>query len=83
MKRLLMAICVIVKGGLAYGDWTLLKGSESKGMQAYLDFDTYHLQAISQRYGNCPSYPTVQEVEGKPYFSSRIQKEYDCAEERI
>jgi len=83
MQRLLVTICLVLAAGPAYGEWTLVVGPESKGMQAYVDFGT------SQRNGNLVTmwqlsdYTTAQEVGGTTYLSAKIEKEYDCAEERF
>jgi hypothetical protein len=80
-QGLLMMLCLAINDGSAYGEWTLV--SESTGMRAYLDVGAADRQGNLVTMWQLTDYPTAQQGGGQAFFSSKMQKEYDCAEQRF
>lgn len=81
IKQPLVVLCLVCYGAPAYGEWTIV--SESTGMHAYLDMGTAHRQGNLVTMWQLLDYPTPQNVGGRTYLSSKVQKEYDCVEQRF
>jgi Surface-adhesin protein E len=83
MKRLLMATCLVLASGTAYGEWELITESRSGGVKVYVDYSTIRQKGNLVKMWNILDYQIPQPERRKAVLSSKAQREYDCAEERI
>lgn len=66
----------------AYGEWVAL-GTTDDGITTYADPGTIRRKGDLVKMSALYDFKTIRTVEGKSYLSYKVQREYDCAEERI
>ena len=81
-RLILVTLLMMLDGGPVYGEWLEVGSSDNAGGYiVYVDPDTM------RRTGNLVTmwvlfdYKTMQKPASLSYLSSRVQKQYDCAEE--
>lgn len=65
-----------------YAEWVTL-GTTDDGMTTYAESGTIRRKGELVEMWALYDFKTVRTVEGKSYLSYKVQREYDCAEERI
>ena len=78
----LLITLLVLSSAPAYAEWVLL-GTTDDGMTTYADPDTIHRKGDLVKMWALYDFKTIRAVEGKSYLSYKVQREYDCAEERI
>ena len=81
-RLILLTLLMMLGGGTVYAEWLEVGSSENAGgYTVYVDADTM------RRTGNLLTmwvlfdYKTMQKPASLSYWSSRVQKQYDCTEE--
>lgn len=86
MKRLVLAMSLLLSNGLAYGDWVQVDRIVMANSIVYVDSSTIHLEGNLVKMWALFDYQTEQHMEGLPVgslvLSSKNHYEYDCAEKR-
>ena len=67
--------------GSASAEWESLDESDSR-TTVYIDPDTMFVKGNLVKIWVLYNYRTVHAVAGEPYFSSKVQEEYDCKQAR-
>lgn len=83
MKRLLLITLLVLSSGPAYGEWMWATGNDPSGITVYADPDTIRRNGDVVKMWALMDFMTIQTVAGNSYLSSKFQKQFDCAEERI
>jgi len=78
----LLITILVLSSAPAYAEWVLL-GTTDDGMTTYADPDTMRRKGDLVKMWALYDFKTIRTVEGKSYLSYMVQREYDCAEERI
>jgi surface-adhesin protein E len=81
MKRLLLAVCLVLNAGPAFGEWELASeiGQRPK---AYIDFSSIRRNGQFAKMWDLFDLETSRSVNGKTFQSSKHHKEYGCIEEQ-
>lgn len=83
MTRLLLITLLLLSSGPAYAEWELLGGNDDIGPTMYVDTDSIRHKEDVVKWWELYDYKTIQTGDGFSYFSSKVQHEFDCAEERL
>ncbi len=83
MKRLVVATCLVLSSGPAYGEWLLVVSNDTEGVTVYADPNTVRRKGDLVKMWTLFDFKTTQSVGDISCLSSKGQDEYDCAEERI
>ena len=75
-------LTLLVSSGPACAEWVAL-GTTDDGMTTYADPGTIRRKGELVEMWALYDFKTIHIVEGKSYLSYKVQREYDCAEERI
>ncbi len=73
---------LVLSSGPAYAEWELLYRHDDRGETMYVDTDTIRRKGDVVKWWELYDHKTVQTDAGHSYLSSKVQREYDCAEER-
>lgn len=73
---------LVLNSGPAYAEWVAI-GATDDGMTTYADPSTIRRTGDLVKMWALYDFKTIRTVEGKSYLSYKVQREYDCAEERI
>jgi hypothetical protein len=82
MTRPLLITLLVLCSAPAYAEWVAV-GTADDGMTVYADPDTIRRTWDLVKMEALYDFKTIRTVEGNPYLSYKVQREYDCAEERI
>lgn len=82
MTRLLLMTLLLLSSGPAYAGWMLATGSDQTGITLYLDPDTLHRKGDLVKVWQLLDYKIIQNVGGDSYLSTKLQRQFDCAEAR-
>ncbi len=89
--KLLLASCLglwflimllVLSSKPAHAEWVAI-GTTDDGMTTYADPGTIRRTGDLVKMWALYDFKTIRTVEGKSYLSYKVQREYDCAEERI
>jgi surface-adhesin protein E len=80
MKRLLLIILLVLSSGPAYAEWVSL-GESGSGTTVYVAPDTIRRKGDLVKMWVLYDFKSVQTVAGTSHLSSKVQDEFDCAEE--
>ena len=78
----LLITLLLLSSATAYADWVAL-GTTDDGMTTYADPDTIRRKGDLVKMWALYDFKTIRTVEDISYLSYMVQREYDCAEERI
>ena len=73
---------LVLSSAPVYGEWVALSTTDD-GMTTYADPSTIRRTGDLVKMWALYDYKTIRTVKGKSYLSYKVQREYDCAEERI
>ena len=78
-----LIILLVLNSGSAYAEWMVIGYSESLGgYTVYVDPDTIRRKGDHQvKVWTLTNYTSMQTVAGHSFLSSKVQSEFDCAEE--
>ncbi len=82
MKRLLFMTFLLLSSVPAYAEWVQIDKND-EGMTTYADPDSIRRKGDLAKMWALYDFKTIRTLEGKSYLSYMVQREYDCAEERI
>jgi len=74
---------LLVSSGPANAEWVSIDANNQRGRTVYTDPDTIRLKGDVVTMWSLNDYRTRQTMGSTSYLSSKVQTEYDCAEERI
>jgi hypothetical protein len=74
---------LLLSSGPAYAEWVSIDANNQRGRTVYTDPDTIRLKGDVVTMWSLNDYKTTQTMGSTSYLSSKVQTEYDCAEERI
>ena len=66
----------------AYAEWVKISDSDEAGTSVYVDPATIRRDSNLVKMWQLNDFKTVQTVEGNSFFSTKKQREFNCAEER-
>jgi len=72
-----------LSSGPANAEWVSIDANNQRGRTVYTDPDTIRLKGDVVTMWSLNDYRTIQTMGSTSYLSSKVQTEYDCAEERI
>ena len=72
---------ILLSSGPAYAEWVALDESDS-ATAVYVDRDTRLSKGKLVKMWVLYNFKQVHTVAGEPYFSNKVQDEYDCAQAR-
>ena len=79
----LLLTLLLLSNGPAYGEWVAIGSSESLGgYTVYVNADTIRRNGDLVKVWSLTDYTTIQTVAGRSFLSSKVQNEFDCADER-
>ena len=78
----LLITLLVLNSGPVNAEWVAL-GTTDDGMSIYADPGTIRRTGDLVKMEALYDFKTIRTVEGNPYLSYKVQREYDCAEERI
>ena len=81
MKRLFLVIALLLYSGPAYSEWVALVVSEEGTV--YVDRDTLRRKGQLVKLWYLFDFNIARTVRGDSNLSSKLQIEFDCAEERM
>jgi len=82
MTRLLLITLLLLSSAPAYAEWVAVTGNKEAGMTAYIDPDTIRRKGNLVKMWELLDFKKAQTEGNLSVLSSKVQKEYDCAEER-
>ena len=83
MTRLLLITLLVLSHGPAYAEWVLVaKDKTDSGMTTYVELDTILREGELVKMWALFDYKTVQTKMGTLFLSKRVQRQFDCANER-
>ncbi len=83
MKRLLLITLLVLSSGPAYAEWVVVaKDIAEDGATTYADPDTICRKGELVKMWALFDFETVQTGGGTSYLSMRVQRQFDCADER-
>jgi len=83
MKRLLLITLLVLSHGTVYAAWVLVaKDIAEDGATTYADPDTIRRKGELVKMWALFDFETVQIGGGTSYLSMRVQRQFDCADER-
>ena len=74
---------LVLSSGPAYAGWVAVGGNDQIGMTTYVDPATIRRKGDMVKMWQLNDFKTVQTVEGNSFLSTKKQREFNCAEERI
>ncbi len=72
---------LVLSIGPAYAEWVEV-GDNGAGVTVYVNPDTIRRKGDLVKMWHLFDHKTAGTYQGKPYFSIRAQRQYDCADER-
>jgi hypothetical protein len=76
----------VLSVGLAQAEWVDIGGKVERGLteyRVYIDPDNIHRNGDMVTLWALFDYMTIQSIVGGPWLSSKAQRQFDCAENRI
>ena len=73
---------ILLNSSPAYAEWVTVGGNDQIGMITYADPGTIRREGNLVKMWQLNDFKTVQTVEGNSFFSTKKQREFNCAEER-
>jgi hypothetical protein len=77
-----LIILLLLSSGPAYAEWVSLDADTQRGGAVYMDPDTIRLKGDVVTMWSLHDYKTIQTMKRTSFLSSKVQNEFDCAEER-
>ena len=84
MKRLILIVLLVLSGGPAYAEWVMVTSSyHQEGYSVYIDPVTIRRQGDLVKMWDLTDFEKMQTAARYAYLSSKVQREFDCAGERV
>ena len=83
MTRLFLIALLVLSSGPAYAEWVDIGITTHDGATVYFDPDTIRRNGDRVKMWELDDFKTIQTVASYSYLSSKVQREFDCTEERM
>ena len=77
-----LLLLLVLSSGPVYAEWVLVRGADEAGRTVYVDRDTIRRKGNVVKRWELIDFKTIRTEEGSSYLSVKVQREYDCVEER-
>ena len=83
MTRLLLIALLVLSRGPVYAEWVSVVVIDHDDKTIFVDADTIRHKGDMVMWWELHDFKTAQTVGGSPYFSQKVQREFDCTEKLV